>query len=112
MRQSHFNDNFSALLGPIINCFFACSNEEKNKPKQQRVGALVQSLWHSLCYINYEKINVFLENFSFDSSYLRSLPTRSYVISDMDRVEQNGLNAAIIKQVALTKSSLILKIQK
>jgi hypothetical protein len=26
--------------------FFACSNEEKNKPKQQRVHALVLSLWY------------------------------------------------------------------
>jgi hypothetical protein len=33
------------LLGPIISRFFACSNEEKNKPKQQRVRALVLSLW-------------------------------------------------------------------
>jgi hypothetical protein len=33
------------LLGPIISSFFPCSNEEKNKPKQQRVCALVVSLW-------------------------------------------------------------------
>jgi hypothetical protein len=32
------------LLGPIISRFFACSNEEKNKQKQQRVLALVLSL--------------------------------------------------------------------
>ncbi len=32
------------MLGPIICRFFACSNEEKNKPKQQRVRALVLSL--------------------------------------------------------------------
>ncbi len=36
---------FLALLGPIISRFFACSNEEKNKQKQQRVLALVLSLW-------------------------------------------------------------------
>jgi hypothetical protein len=45
MRKSHFNDEFSVLLGPIISRFFACSNEGKNKPKQQRVHALVLSLW-------------------------------------------------------------------
>jgi hypothetical protein len=40
----HFNDEFLVLLGPIISIFFASSNEE-NKPKQQRVCALVLSLW-------------------------------------------------------------------
>jgi len=45
MRKSHLNDEFLVLLGPIISRFFACSNEEKiNKPKQQRVCALVLSL--------------------------------------------------------------------
>ncbi len=38
-------DEFLVLLGPIIGRFFACSNEEKNKQKQQRVLALVLSLW-------------------------------------------------------------------
>jgi hypothetical protein len=38
-------DEFLVLLGPIISSFFACSNEEKNKQKQQRVLALVLSLW-------------------------------------------------------------------
>jgi hypothetical protein len=33
------------LLGPIISRFLACSNEERNKQKQQRVLALVLSLW-------------------------------------------------------------------
>jgi hypothetical protein len=37
-------DEFLVLLGPIINSFFACSNEEKSKQKQQRVLALVLSL--------------------------------------------------------------------
>jgi hypothetical protein len=32
------------LLGPIISRFFACSNEEKNKQKQQRVLGIVLSL--------------------------------------------------------------------
>ncbi len=45
MRKSHFNDKFLVLLGPIISRFFACSNEEKNKPKQQKVRAVVLSLW-------------------------------------------------------------------
>ncbi len=45
MTKSHFNDAFLVLLGPIISRFFACSNEEKNKPKQQRVLALVLSIW-------------------------------------------------------------------
>jgi hypothetical protein len=45
MRKSHFNEQFLMLLGPIISKFFACPNEEKNKPKQQRVCALVLSLW-------------------------------------------------------------------
>ncbi len=44
MRKPHFNDEFLALFGPIIGRFFACSNEEKNKQKQQRVRALVLSL--------------------------------------------------------------------
>jgi hypothetical protein len=48
MRKSHFNDVFLVLLGPIISWFSACSNEEKNKPKQQRVRALVLSLWGRL----------------------------------------------------------------
>ncbi len=37
-------DEFLMLLGPIISRFFACSNEGKNKQKQQRVLALVLSL--------------------------------------------------------------------
>ncbi len=36
-------DVFLALSGPITVRFFACSNEEKNKQKQQRVLALVLS---------------------------------------------------------------------
>jgi hypothetical protein len=32
-------DEFSVLLGYIISRFFACSNVEKNKQKQQRVLA-------------------------------------------------------------------------
>jgi hypothetical protein len=52
MRKSHFNDEFLVLPWPIIGMFFACSNEEKNKPKQQRVRALVVSLWFrgGLCF--------------------------------------------------------------
>jgi hypothetical protein len=38
-------DEFLVLLGPIISRLFACSNEEINKQKQQRVLALVLSLW-------------------------------------------------------------------
>jgi hypothetical protein len=38
-------DEFLVLLGPIISRLFTCSNEEKNKRKQQRVLALVLSLW-------------------------------------------------------------------
>jgi hypothetical protein len=38
-------DEFLVFFGPIISSFFACSNEEKNKQKQQRVRALVLSLW-------------------------------------------------------------------
>jgi len=41
-------DEFLVLLGPIISRFFKCSNKEKNKQKQQRVRALVISLW-SIC---------------------------------------------------------------
>jgi hypothetical protein len=37
-------DEFLVLLGPIISRLFACSNEGKKKPKQQRVHALVLSL--------------------------------------------------------------------
>ncbi len=33
------------MLGSIISSFFTCSNEEKNQPKQQSMGALVLSLW-------------------------------------------------------------------
>jgi hypothetical protein len=43
-KITHF-DVFLVLLGPIISRFFACSTEEKNKQKQQRVLALVLSLW-------------------------------------------------------------------
>jgi len=46
MRKSHMNDEFLVWLGPIICWLFACSNEEKNKPIQQRVRALVLSLWY------------------------------------------------------------------
>jgi hypothetical protein len=44
MRKSHFNDEFLvfSFVGAII--IFACSSEEKNKPKQQRVRALLISL--------------------------------------------------------------------
>jgi hypothetical protein len=45
MRKSHFNDEFLVLLGPIISRLLTCSNEGKNKQKQQRVLALVISLW-------------------------------------------------------------------
>jgi hypothetical protein len=45
MRKSHFFDEFLVLLGPILSRFFACSNEEKNKQKQQRVLVVVLSLW-------------------------------------------------------------------
>ncbi len=45
MRKLHLNDVFLLLLGPIISRFLACSNEKKNKPMQQRVHALVLSLW-------------------------------------------------------------------
>ncbi len=39
-------DEFLVLLGPIISRLFTCSNEEKNiKQKQQRVLALILSLW-------------------------------------------------------------------
>jgi hypothetical protein len=38
------NDEFLVLLGPIISRLFTCSNEKKNKQKQQRVLALVLSL--------------------------------------------------------------------
>jgi hypothetical protein len=50
MRKSHFNDEFLVLLRPIISRFF----EEKNKQKQQRVCALVLSLWgcHQSFYVN------------------------------------------------------------
>ncbi len=45
MRKLCLNDELLVLLGPIISRFFACSYEEKNKPKQQKVHALVLSLW-------------------------------------------------------------------
>jgi hypothetical protein len=45
-------DEFLVLLGPIISRFFACSNEEKNKQKQQRVLALVLSLWLSVTLLS------------------------------------------------------------
>jgi len=43
-KITHF-DEFLVLLGPINSRLFTCSNEEKNKHKQQRVLALVLSLW-------------------------------------------------------------------
>jgi hypothetical protein len=42
-KITHY-DKFLVLLRPIISRFLACSNEEKNKQKQQRVLALVLSL--------------------------------------------------------------------
>jgi hypothetical protein len=44
IKKSTLTDEFLVLSGPIISRFFACSNEEKNIPKQQRVCALVLSL--------------------------------------------------------------------
>jgi hypothetical protein len=41
-------DEFLVLLGPTISRLFTCSNEEKNKQKQQKVLALVLSLWANL----------------------------------------------------------------
>jgi hypothetical protein len=45
-------DEFLVLLGTIISRLFACSNEEKNKQKQQRVPALVLSLWLSVTLLS------------------------------------------------------------
>jgi hypothetical protein len=45
-------DEFLVLLGPIISMFFACSNEEKNKQKQQWVLGPVLSLWGELITIS------------------------------------------------------------
>ncbi len=47
-EKTHLNDVFLVLLGNIISRFFSCSNEEKNKPKQQRVRSLVLSLWETV----------------------------------------------------------------
>ncbi len=47
------------LLGPIISCFFACSNEEKNKPKQQRVHALVLYLRDEQVFIKHWHLSGF-----------------------------------------------------
>jgi hypothetical protein len=44
MRKPHFNGEFLVLLGPIISRFF-CMFKWGKKPKQQRVLALVLSLW-------------------------------------------------------------------
>jgi hypothetical protein len=49
MRKSHFNEHSLVLLGPTISSFFACSNEEKNKPKQQSMLALVISM-KNICF--------------------------------------------------------------
>jgi hypothetical protein len=47
-EKTHLNDEFLELLGPIISRFFCMFNKEKNKPKQQRVRALVLSLWETV----------------------------------------------------------------
>ncbi len=60
MRKSHFNDEFLVLLGPIISWFFACSNEEKNKQKQQKAHALVLSLWAVLTKLPYDNLMIIL----------------------------------------------------
>jgi hypothetical protein len=61
MGKSHLYDKFLVLLGPIISRFFACSNEEKNKPKQQRMHALVLSLWgYQTPYAYMTKLRCFL----------------------------------------------------
>jgi hypothetical protein len=51
MRKSHFNDEFFSVVGAHNQQFFACSNEEKNKQKQQRVLALVLSLCVHPCKV-------------------------------------------------------------
>jgi hypothetical protein len=45
MGKSYFNDEFLVLLGPKISRFLHVQMWKKNKPKQQRVHALVLSLW-------------------------------------------------------------------
>jgi hypothetical protein len=57
-------DEFLVLLGPIISRFFACSNEEKNKQKQQRVLALVQSLWFQVIsgqFLSDKRVGTYVE---------------------------------------------------
>jgi hypothetical protein len=61
MKKSHFNDEFLALLGPIISRLLACSNEEKNEPKQQRVHALVLSICCSLLKKSLEEITLLVK---------------------------------------------------
>jgi hypothetical protein len=45
MRKSHFNDKYLVLLGPTISSFLHVQMRKKNKQKQQRVCAVVVSLW-------------------------------------------------------------------
>jgi hypothetical protein len=67
MRKPHFNEQSLVLLGPIISMFFACSNEDKNQSKQQRMRTLVLSL----CSTNVGK------NFADECwSNLPSIPAR------------------------------------
>jgi hypothetical protein len=55
MRKSHFKDEFLVLFWPIISSFFAYLNEEK-KSKQQKVRALVLSLWDDPIFVASTKV--------------------------------------------------------
>jgi hypothetical protein len=100
MRKSHFNDQFLVLLGPIISRFFACSNEEKNKPKQLRVHALVLSLLSLAFIFNQIRLG------SYTYSIIRS-STRIRQMLDMDERLAGTNTLAYFASLSVSKKKVL-----
>ncbi len=90
VKKSHLNDEFLVLLGPIISRLFTCSNEEKNKQKQQGVLALVLSLcirlwsWYShWCWYSIIRSHLSKSWISFTSCQCRQAGRRLRVFRGM-----------------------------
>jgi hypothetical protein len=72
-------DEFLVLLRPIISRFFACSNEEKNKQKQQRVLALVLSLWFHVSTVSVGNYAIFPNFFQLHTARVNATLARFFV---------------------------------
>ncbi len=74
-------DEFLVLLGPTISRFFACSNEENNKQKQQRVLPLVLSLWSKIPLGNANnQQNIFI---NFHQDFVASMQSKNVNICNL-----------------------------